>query len=339
MLRRDCRQLLSWLKATVNRLENSPQLFLWLVVLLLQLTPTPMVPKLGSIFLGDGLELVVVSIAVSFLSFVRGEVNFVRAELNLGLSTVGVLLIWTYSSLSLIARGFAYPLLVTPTLGLFSTRAMTYMAAVPAAANANKYFDFAVDGRPIYLADVWKEFHTTSGFDHTTVTFACLLCLIPVLTFGSRFALSACIKRWFLRLPSTPASWLVLFGDWREMALLRTNDLAVYWKKTRMAFLLYDLWYIFEPLVLLVPLIVEIAKVSERAARMEASMLPLLPQETISIFVMDCLLYGSIAFYVLVLPLLKWMLVRLYFKYGHPLSPILRKEAKIFPWDSLPAPN
>ncbi len=321
-----------------NVVEHLSQFSLIVVVFLTEYTETPAVQTVGRIIVNRSLLLLAVSAGLSLLSIIKGHIEFIGARKAGHLPTVGKIILVAFFLLCIISRLLAIVVFFTPILGLFNTLRLAQFGTIKGSDDLTHEAFYGGNT----LADEWGPFETSPGdFFRTQEALIAYASIPPALlvlhfVFGIIIGKLACRKEdsWHLAVFTLIAP--PLFLDWEEMYRhKRTSTISQCWIKNILLLTASITLYAIEHVVSCIPLYLLKHLIDLRAEAMSGEGFPLLPEEAQSIWLINAMLLSIVTASCLIMPVLQLILALLYFKHGHAWSRVLRREARIFPWDSV----
>ncbi len=333
------RRLRTQFRSNENVAEHFVQLTLLLILICVDRSDSRTVENLSKVLLGDVNTFLLISAVLSVLSLVSGHVFYLDGHLNGHLSVKGKAILFAYYLASCVGRVVAVLLFLTPSLGLFNTSFQAVIGVM--GGRAYRVYDLDTNGKYVSLEEAWSRFRLESKTDlfrhpAAIAVMWSVLALLIVIRLAAVYLVRTRIlgKSGLLRskdvysliCPPLFYDWLNLFNKHGEKAI------SEHWSRSAKAFLAFVGLFVFEHLCLSCVPLAMLKHVTDRRAAEMSDFFPLLPEEKQSEHMIKMLLGCGAVGYGLVLPAVQILLAAAYFRYGHPWSRVLRRQAKILPW-------
>ena len=180
----------SKMQCTENVLENLTLITILVMVMSLRHTTSRAVENIDNIFVETNEYLGYMLALMSFLSMIRGQLTFLKANKNRCLGLKGIFSVTPYFVigtlsryvtscyikkptwiLTQILRIFSFLLLLTPSLGIFDCLHHGRLAALP-VQNGHRIFAYASDGWPFNFTHAWQplKLEDTTHFPDISVS-------------------------------------------------------------------------------------------------------------------------------------------------------------------------
>ena len=289
---------------------------------------------MGNIIVEAGQTFVTLTMGMSFVSIVRGHINYISAGKKGHLGFLGKVILAAYVSVGLAGRLWAFLMFFTPILGLFNILKMAELGTM--GASNTTVTNIYLNGTVITLAQKWNEefkfdflldIYSAWPITAVYVTIALGLC-------SSHLIVGTCTQRKYIALNiglDNVIHTLVcppLYPDWEEIYWTHEGSLKFYecWKRFQKCLRTFVLLFVCENVALCIPLATLRFTFEQRRNHLEANFFPLLPEEALSIQIADSLLFPSLIGLAIVLPLCQFSLALAYLRYGHPWASLMTRE-------------
>ena len=325
------------IKAGEIILENFTQLVIYILIVLVDRSKSRAVANMGEIFLSDIETFLFISAIVSFFGLIMGHINYVTARKDGFVGIVGKVVLFVYFFFGTCMRVFAVALLFTPFLGLFDSTSHAIMGqygfkATECSASRcfDRVFDVGENGTIISLNDTWNPLQI-KDIDE----FIGMPSFTPIVTLSLIVVIHLTLACYLLRPLQKHAGKLFLqsiftlicppmFADWEEFQRCYPgSDIAESWEKSWTLHKAFLIMNTIEHLVLLFPLVVLKLAADKRNSLLEGSPFPPIKDELHSALIINCLLISWTLLF-LITPIIQSFLAKIYFKFGHGWSRILR---------------
>ena len=317
--------------------ENTIQIYILLIVILISKSKTNTVHGLESLIANDDIEILVASCLWSFISIVLAEVKWKDSLKNFTIGIMGKCYITAFFSLSVVARTIAVIIYFAPSMGLLDLMGHFTMGEIRAAQYPK--YEIEKSGNQITLAEVWIRINQSSDLSVLKLqTFYIIFAVFIALHQAWVLIINKCIyaknnlkeKNFFFKLLSIISQQLGpnIYQDWDENASTRDEAKKNYelMKKEMKALLTL---FAVENILLCTPLMMLSYKIYERNKYLD-EFFPQLDEEIWSTRLAYCL-SALCPILFCAIPFLQYWLFLLYNKYGHPWALLLQ--------DNLDAPD
>ena len=335
------RQVHATLRSNENVAEHLVQLCLFTIVLLAEESGTRTVQTVGNILIEENRNFVYLSTLLALSSITRGHMNLIDAIKKGYLPFIGKIILVPYFLLSTIARVGAVVVFFTPLLGLFNVLSTSQLGAL--SFSDDVVYDILSNGTTVPLQKEWAKFQIAELTDVLPRHMFYVYLGVSAAVFCIHSRLGTVIWKMVLKQDQL---WPVLytaitpplFADWEEICRFNEYKISIRkcWMMYLKGFTCFVGLFALEHIALCIPIAILKYVLMARAASMEAMYFPALPEEQMSLAIVDGLLFSAIGIYCLLLPLTQFALALLYFKYGHAWSRVLNRECKAFAGDVIP---
>ena len=349
---KDLQSLRADLRANENAVEHFAQLVVLALLILIKKSDTSMVaPEISNFLLPDIDYLLYGSALISYLSLVRGQLNFAVTKKDGFVPFLGKLILLAYFAIGTAARLFAFVLFFTPSLGLMDTQHHTKIGSLPASAHRT-IFDIS-NGTVTLFHELWNDNYKLNGpeefydFPRGALSMALpgMIALHLVLSWilqkklyfkGNSSGNGSWTKTFleqlsFLVCPPVYLDWeRILRLDREEEACIGEDDrgeltgVKKYWSRSKALLIAFNVILIIEHFALMVPMIMLKLAIDERNADIAQDFL-LTTDEKRSTDMVNFLLFFGIGGFTL-LPFVSLLLAFAYNKKGHAWSRILESQ-------------
>ena len=320
------------LRAGANSLEHVVQLVANILVILVSKSKTRTVVNLGEIFLSKIEAFLYLSTAYSFFSLIRGQMNYVVSRKDGFVGILGKIVLVIYFLLSTITRVSAVLLMLTPCLGLFDIMSHFKMSKYSFDLDffEERAFDVGENNTIIEINSIWNKLVVSDLHDFTVLPDITFI-VTPLILVVIHIILSCYLLRPLhghkMKLFIQSLFTLIsppMFADWEEFKRCYPNlDILECWKRSQSIHRAFLTLFMSEHLICLIPLVVLKTTVDRRNSLLESSGFSPIKDEVFSTNIINWLLITWTIIF-LITPIVQSLLARMYFKFCHGWSRILR---------------